>query len=405
MKSYDVIVIGAGPAGLAACKVLAMNKKSVLLVDKDHLGGTCLNYGCMPTKFRLRFGRNNRSVLEDQRKMVESLNQAIEKNFKALGVDVRYGEATLKDEHIVLVDGEEFYGKYIFLGIGSKSRSLEGVEVDGRRIFYAEDLLWYFPEERVGKFQIIGAGPIGIEFAFMFRELADEIVVCDIADEILPKEDRDIASRLRALMQKMGIKFQLGSKVMVDDSADIVLIGIGRVGKADELKALLGPVQVEVGERGFIRTDEFLRTSVSNIFAGGDCIGRQFFAHTALFEGKVAAMNILGRMVPLRYPAIPRVVFSDPPVASVGERQDDLVFETISFPHGEMFFLYPVMGKLKVGLTKDGVIKFASMVGPGASELVTFFTLAIDKNITLDEIRSIIYAHPTVAEAFSRLGY
>ena len=400
---YDAIIIGAGPAGLSCAKQLAAHKKKVLIIDKDPLGGTCLNYGCMPTKFRLKFS-GDPEFLSRQRKMVDSLNLAIEKSLVKRGIDVVYGKACLSDQHTVLVDGQRFEGEYIVLAVGSRPRSLPGVSVDNERIFFAEQLLWQNPN-RVKKMQIIGAGPIGIEFAFMYESVAEKIVVCDVADEVLPKEDREIANRLRVFMKKAGVEFRLGSPCTVDPDADLVLIAIGREADRDALDELLNGVPVVCGEAGFIQTDEFLRTSISSIFAIGECIGRAFYANTANFEGRIAAQNILGQMHPLSYPAVPRVVFSSPPIASVGIASDDLFYGMVNYPHGEMYYIYPVSGRLKIGLDRKDRVRFASMIGPNAEELISLFTLAIEKSVTYEELRQMLYVHPTLAEAVARVRF
>ncbi len=400
---YDAIIIGAGPAGLSCAKYLAAHKKKVLIVDKDPLGGTCLNYGCMPTKFRLKFS-GDPEFLYKQRRMVDSLNLAIEKSLVKRGIDVVYGRACLSDQHTVLIDGQRFEGEYIVLAVGSRPRSIPGISVDNNRVFFAEQLLWQLPEN-INKMQIIGAGAIGIEFAFMYSSVAKKIIVCDVADEILPREDRDIASRLRVFMRKAGVEFRLGGPCTVDSDADLVLIAIGREADREALDELLNGVQVVCGDTGFIQTDEFLRTSVSNIFAIGECIGRAFYANTASFEGRVAAQNILGQMQPLSYPAVPRVVFSSPPVASVGVASDDLFYGMVNYPHGEMFYIYPLSGRLKIGVDKNDRIRFASMIGPNAQELIPLFTLAIEKSVSYEELRQMLYVHPTLAEAVARVRF
>ncbi len=406
MEKYDVVVIGAGPAGLSASKTLAKAGKKVLIVDKDPLGGTCLNYGCMPTKFRLKFGRD-RSSLDEQRKMVSSLNSAIEKSLRKRGIDVRIAKARIKEERLVELDsGEEVFGERVVVAIGSRPRRIPDVEFDGKRVFMAEDLLWYWPERPVNLMQIIGAGPIGIEFSFMFKDLAKRIVVCDVAEEILPREDKELAGRLRALMSKVEIEFELGRPCSVMDDADIVLIAIGREPNTHSYEELFsGSVKVDFDDRGFIKVDEYLSTSQNWLYAAGECIGKTFFANTASYEGKVVAQNILGRRVELKYPAIPRCVFSEPPLCSVGVASDDLTYGTLPYPHGEMYYLYPVSGKIKVGIDKDGVVKFAGMLGPGATELLPLFTLAVDKGIEFTALKEMLYVHPTLSEAIARIRF
>ena len=405
MDKYDVVVIGAGPSGLSVSKTVAKSGKKVLIVDKDPLGGTCLNYGCMPTKFRLRFGKDA-SSLEQQRKMVTSLNSAIEKSLRKQGIDVLRGKAQIKDERLVVVDGKEILAENVVVTIGSKSRTLLGVEFDGRRIFRAEDLLWYWPNREINLLQIIGAGPIGIEFAFMFRPLAKRIVVCDVADEILPREDKELAGRLRAFMKKMGVEFILGRSSSLIEEADIVLISIGREADKEGIEELFsGQIKVDLTESGYINVDEYLCSSVDWIYCAGECIGKMFFAYTASYEGKVCALNLLGKKRPIFYPAIPRCVFSDPPFCSVGFPEQGLIYGTLNYPHGEMYYLYPVTGKIKVGIDSQGIVRFAGIFGPGASELLPLFTLAIEKEMRFSDLKEMLYVHPTLSEAVARINF
>ncbi len=404
MDAYDVVIIGAGPAGLSASKTLAKAGKRVLIVDKDPVGGTCLNYGCMPTKFRLKFGSSPES-LQRQRKMVEDLNKAIEKSLRKRGIDVLQGKARLKDRTVVEVGGKEVRASSVVLAVGSRPRGLPAVVVDNRRVFFAEQLLWHLPQRKVKRMQIIGAGAIGIEFAFMFRELAEEVLVCDLVEEILPREDKEIAGRLRAMMRRQGIEFQLGAPCKVDGSADLVLIGIGREPNWEGLEETLRGLELARDERGFLAVDESYRSSVEGIYCAGECIGRMFFANTASYEGKVCALSILGRQVGSGYPAIPRCVFSDPPLASVGEQRADLMYGSVNYPHGEMYYLYPVSGKIKIGIDGEERVRFVSMLGPGTPELLPLFTLAVEVGVEFSRLRDMLYVHPTLAEAIGRIRF
>ncbi len=404
MDNYDVVVIGAGPAGLSASRILARGGKKVLIVDKDPLGGTCLNYGCIPTKFRLRFGREV-NCLEKQRKVVNSLNSAIEKSLRKQGIDVMIGQARIRDEGLLTVDGKEVRTERIVVAIGSKPKELPGVKFDMARIFRPEDLLWYWPSKEINLLQIVGAGPIGIEFAFMFRSLAKRIIVCDIAEEILPSEDKDLTGRLRISMQNVGIEFVLGGPCEIMKDADLVLVAIGREPNRESINTLFsGMVKVDLDERGYIKVDEYLRSSVDWIYCAGECMGKMFFANTASYEGKICAFNILGRKRPLSYPAVPRCVFSDPPLAVVGHQEENLTYSMINYPHGEMYYLYPVSGRIKIGIDPQGIIRFAGILGPGATELLPLFTLAVEKGMSISDLQEILYVHPTLSEAIARIN-
>ncbi len=403
--NFFAVIIGAGPAGLACARALAMAGKRVALVDKNPVGGVCLNNGCIPTKFRLsRLNEAVSDVLPAQRKAVDDVVSAIENSLKRSVIEVVYGEAVIDSPSSVVVDGRVLFAENIVLAVGSSPRPLPDLPFDGERVFSAEELLWKQSLSDNSVLRIVGAGAIGIEFAFMFRGVVDKVVVYEVADEILPNEDAELASRLRAIMRKLGIEFQLGRPVASDAlSSGTVLVGIGRVAH-NGLDSLLNNLDIARDNAGFIKTDEFYRTSIKNVYAIGECRGKIFLANPANYEGKQAARVLLGEPPePLEY--VSRCVFSNPVIGFVGEASDDLEYGSIAFPHGEMRLIYPIAGKLKLGIDGKGVLKYAGILGPGAAELLPFFELAIKKAITFKELKGLLYVHPTVCEAVARVRF
>ncbi len=398
------IVIGAGPAGLGCARALARGGKKVVLIDANPVGGVCLNNGCIPTKFRLaRLNTPLQELLPKQRKVVNDMVSAIENSMSRIGVEIVYGFAKLLDKNVVEVEGRQFKAEHIILAIGSSPRELNGITIDNERVFFAEEMLWKegFPD--YSGLNIIGAGPIGIEFAFMMRPIFEEIIVRDVANEILPSEDKDIASRLRAVMRKQGIKFELGKPADISDLDGVVLIGIGRNPNKSS-SALLNGIDIKRDNRGFIKTDANFMTSVEGIYAIGECRGAVFLANPASFDGKQLAGILLGRKAfPLE--VVPRCVFSNPVACFVGKMADNLSYGEAAFPHGEMRLIYPVSGKMKIGVDDKNIVKYAAVLGPGAAELASFFELAIKKRVSFDELRNLLYVHPTVSEAIARVKF
>jgi dihydrolipoamide dehydrogenase len=450
MSTYDVVVIGAGPGGyVSAIRASQLGLKTAI-VDKQWLGGVCLNVGCIPSKALLKnaevahtlrergkeFGFSFENLQLDFSAAVKRSRQVSDRLTKGVGflmkknnIDVYMGAAKLTGPTALTVtdkDGktQELQAKNIIIATGAFSASIPGVTVDGEKIVsYQEAIL---QEKRPESVVIIGAGAIGMEFATVWSGYGSQVTIVEMLPRVLPLEDEEISNELAKAFKKRGVQILTGHKVQSVQAtdkgvkvvvsadgqettleADQALMAIGF--KPNSLNLGLEEVGVELNERKFIKVNEKMQTSVPNIYAIGDVTGQLLLAHVASAMGIVAAETIAGvETVTLDYRMMPRATYCQPQVASFGyteaqakEAGFELKIGRFPFqPNGKALGLGETTGFVKI-LTdaKTGEILGAHLIGPDVSELLPELTLAQHMELTTAEIARNVHAHPTLSEA------
>ncbi len=451
-QAADVVIVGAGPAGYVAAIRLAHQGRKVTVVEQSRVGGVCLNRGCIPVKALLHAAGVIRNAAEartmginfDQpridlvslgswkNRIVERLARGIEFLFKGNGVELVRGKAQLKDERTVEVgteDGLEITAERIVIATGSEPAVLSGLEVNHRNIIDSNSALNLveLPKTMI----IVGAGAVGLEFATIFNRFGVKVTVLEVCDQILPGTDRELAVMLQRQMEREGIEFRLGvkglscaeaeggvSRVCWESGAGLAELTAERILVAVGRKPLSGGIGLErlgleLDERGFIRTDNYLQTGVEGIYAIGDVRGGPLLAHKAMYEGILLAELLTGVRKPARPRAVPMVVYTDPEFASVGltpaeaERQGIKVrvSRVPASAVGRSLTLGRAEGMCKmVADEKTGRILGASILAPQADVLIAEAAVAVELGLTAAEVGRVIHPHPTMSELVFEAG-
>ncbi len=439
---YNVAIIGGGPAGYTAAEKAAKGGLSTILFEKNALGGVCLNEGCVPTKTLLYSAKtfdqikhaskyavkaenptfDYPKIIARKNKVVKKLTAGIRMKMKDNGVEVITGEAVIQgksaDGTISVLCGENTYeAENLLICTGSETvippiPGLSETEFwTSREALTSKEL----PESLV----IIGGGVIGMEFASFFNSMGTEVHVVEMLDKILGPMDSELSGMLQAEYAKRGVKFYLGHKVTGVHGTEVtvekdgenftlhgdkVLLSVGRrpVTKGFGLETLsLEPF------RNGIKVNEFMQTSLPNVYACGDITAFSLLAHTAVSEAEVAIGHILGKNHPMSYKAIPGVVYTNPEIAGAGKTEEELQangtpyqVKKIPMAFSGRFVAENEMGNgvCKLILSEDETIIGAHLLGNPASELIVIAGIAIEKGMKAEEIKSFVFPHPTVGE-------
>ncbi len=445
----DLAVIGAGPGGyVAALRAGQLGLKTVLF-EADRIGGTCMNYGCIPTKALLhqtkvfREMRKSKTlegplgqvvlnwarVQEEKRKTVDRLVRGLELLLERGGIETVRGSAALADDRRVLVrQGEEermFEAGRIILATGSRSADLPFLRADGRDVITSLEALDFEAVPR--SLLIVGAGAIGLEMGTIYSRMGADVTVLEILPQVLPGSDREVAARLEVLLKRQGLKIltQMAIERAEKDpaggttlhgicrrdgkpfsfKADCVLLAAGRRPNSDRIHAA-SPI-VRIGGSGFVEVNERLETTVAGIYAIGDLIGGKLLAHKASHEGLAAASAAAGRVEAADRGIMPMAVFTDPEFASVGLTEEEarsgsdrIRTGIFSFQaNGRALTMESPEGQVKIIAASDDRILGAHILGPCASDLVAELTLAMRKGLKVKDVASTVHIHPTLSEA------
>lgn len=444
-NTFDVVVVGGGPGGYVAAIRAAQLGMKTGLVEREHLGGICLNWGCIPTKALLRsadvyrnmkhaesYGLSAPGASFDLAKIVarsrgvsKQLNAGVKGLLKKNKVTVFDGHGKLAGSGKVSVEGAAnaiLSAKHIILATGARARVLPGLEPDQKSVWtYKEALV---PETFPKRLLVIGSGAIGIEFASFYRALGAEVTVVEAVERIMPVEDEEVSKAAQKSFEKRGIKFKLGAKVTkVSKTGAGVKVDIEVGGKAESLEAEvcisavgitantdgigLEALGVEL-DRGHIKTDGHCQTNVKGLFAIGDCAGAPWLAHKASHEGIHAAEFIAGYKTPNVNSPIAGCTYAQPQVASVGVTEQAARAEKREVKIGR--FPFRVNGKAVAAGEIDGFVKVifdaktgaligAHMIGHEVTEMIQGYVTAITMEATEEDIHGIVYPHPTMSEA------
>jgi dihydrolipoamide dehydrogenase len=446
-RNYDVAVIGAGPGGYVAAIRAAQLGLKTAIVERDRVGGICLNWGCIPTKALLRsaelFGLFQRArefgltveglkpdfqaVVKRSRQVADRLARGVEFLLRKNKVQLFPGSARIVGRGKLAVESatgvEELSAKHIIVATGARPRALPDVQFDGKQILTSKEAMTL--ESPPKSIVIVGAGPIGVEFAYFFRIFGSEVTLLEMMPQILPLEDAECAEVVAKSFRKSGIQVVTGARVVsvektpsglgvmveregqqLSYEGEVALVAVGVQANVEGMG--LEELGVEL-ERGFIKVDAFGRTNVDGIYAIGDVIGPPLLAHVASHEGIVCVEAIAGRNPqPLDYSNVPSCTYCQPQIASIGlteEKAKSLGHEVRvgRFPfraNGKSLALGETEGFVKLIFDqKHGELLGAHIVGPEATELVAELAVAKTLEGTFEEIASTIHAHPTLSEA------
>lgn len=446
---YQIAIIGGGPAGYTAAETAGKAGLSVVLFEKQSLGGVCLNEGCIPTKTLLYSAKTYDSarhaskyavsvpevsfdlskIVARKQKVVRKLVLGVKGKLVANNVTVVNGEASIADKNHVLCGGETYECDNLLLCTGSETfiPPIPGVD---------EVPYWTHREALDNKelpksLAVIGGGVIGMEFASFFNSLGVEVTVIEMLDEILGGMDKELSAMLRAEYTKLGIKFMLDTKVVslsgnvLEDGQAQVQVNYENAGGADSVVAErllmsvgrrpvakgfgLENLGLEKTERGNIWVDGQMRTSVPGVYACGDLTGFSLLAHTAVREAEVAVHAVLGKEDCMSYKVVPGVVYTNPEIAGVGDTEETLRKKGIPYRTIKLPMAYSgrfvaenegVNGMCKLLLAEDDTLLGAHVLGNPASEIITLAGMAIELRLTVSEWKKIIFPHPTVGEIF-----
>jgi dihydrolipoamide dehydrogenase len=449
-EKYDLIVIGSGPGGYVAAIRAAQLGLKVACVERENLGGICLNWGCIPTKALLRsaevldlarragefgvvakeVGYDFPAMIQRSRGVATKISKGVGYLFKKNKVTHIAGTGRLGGAGLVRIaaDGgtRSIRAEHIILATGARARSLPGMDLDGERIIAYREAMTL--PKRPASMIIVGAGAIGVEFASFYRALDTEVTIVEFLPRLVPNEDKDISTELERAFKKRGIKLMTNHKVsraeasgsgvraLVEPAqgggtvtpveAEVLLVAIGITGNVEDLG--LEDIGVVV-ERGFIPVDEQFKTAVKNVYAIGDVIGRVALAHVASAEGVYLAELIAGHdPQPVPYDAVPACTYCHPEIASVGLTEEKakkagLEVKVGKFPFGPLGKTiaageYPGFAKL-IWDASNGALVGAHLIGPAVTDLIASPTLARTTEVNAASFIHTIHAHPTFAEA------
>ena len=448
-EPYDLVVIGGGPAGYAAAIRAGQLGKKVACVEMERAGGTCLNWGCIPSKALLKSAELYESirhaeelgikvgsleydfekVIGRSRGVADKMASGIEFLFKKNKVDYVLGKGRLKDPQTIEVvegkaKGKTLKAKNVLLATGCRARRLPFLPNDDERVMTSREAL--VMKKQPKKVAVIGSGAIGVEFAYFLNAFGSEVTILEILDQLVPVEDEEVAKALEREFKKQKIKCELavqiksaeatkgGIKIVYQKKGKEFTIEVDAVIQAVGVAAYLEGAVAESMElktdRGYLVVDDSYQTNVEGIYAAGDIIGPPTLAHVATFEAIQAVNGMFGAAKPRRLKHFPGATYCQPQIASTGVTEKKAKELGLNYKIGK--FPFTASGKAVAGNHPEGFVKVISesktgeilgahIIGRDATELITEYCLAMEMEGTIDEIHGTIHAHPTLSEALA----
>jgi dihydrolipoamide dehydrogenase len=447
-ESYDLIVLGSGPGGYVAAIRGAQLGLKVAIVERELLGGICLNWGCIPTKALLRsaeifhymqhakdyglvaqgISADIEAVVKRSRGVAKQLNQGVTHLMKKNKIAVHFGDGKLtgKGKLSVTKDGktEELTAKNIILATGARARDLPNLPADGKRVWTYRHAMT--PPEMPSKLLVIGSGAIGIEFASFYNDMGADVTVVEMLDRIVPVEDADVSTFLEKALKKQGMTILTGAKIdkisadangvkatitdkdgkAVNGEYSHVIVAIGIVPNTENIG--LKELGVAIDDRGFLKTDPSCKTNVDGLYAIGDITAPPWLAHKASHEGVIAAEAIAGNHPHAMDPRnIPGCTYCHPQIASVGlteakAKEAGYEVKVGNFPfigNGKAIALGEAEGFVKTVFdAKTGELLGAHMIGAEVTELIQGYTIGKTLETTEAELMETVFPHPTLSE-------
>jgi dihydrolipoamide dehydrogenase len=444
MRSYDLAIIGSGPGGYIAALYASRLKMKVCVIEKDLLGGTCLNRGCIPTKVML----NSASILSQiksarqhgidvgearldfpavssrKNEVVTRLRAGIETLFRAGGINLIKGSARISGPNSIKIDSkDEISAENIIIAAGSRPLALPGITIDETDIYSSDGILMLAKLPK--SILIIGGGAIGAEFASLFNAFGVKVTIVELLERLIPMQSREASRKLETIFKKRGIDVITGSKVEAIEKKGGLKIKLSGNREIESEKALVSvgrrPAIEGLGcedlgiriENGKIVVDKNLKTSIKNIYAIGDCVEGPQLAHKASYDGILACDNIAGNARKTDYSNIPNCIYTDPEVASVG-----LVEETAKekFPEAKVAkFPYLASGKAYLLGKSEGFIKLigdpkgnilgVEIMGEGACDLIGEAVIARSAGMNIKDLAHAVHGHPTLSEIIQEAAH
>jgi len=447
MEKFDLIILGSGPGGyVAAIRASQLGLKTAV-VEKEQIGGVCLNWGCIPTKALLKsievlneiksankfgikiseFEYDFKKIIQRSRTVSKQVSKGVEYLFKKNNITVIQGYGIIKDKHTVEVLNNEnekllFSANYIIIATGARARQLPNLAIDGKVVIGYRQALRL--NEQPESMLVIGSGAIGVELASFYAALGTKVIIVELLPQIIPTEDKEISLELEKHLKRQKIKIYISSTLksyIVEDGKAKVILNTPEGEKlfvVDKIFSAVGitPNTENIGlsnvnietNKGYILVDEFYRTNVENIFAIGDVINTPALAHVASAEGIVSVEFIAGlNPNPINYQAIPGGIFTNPQIASVGLREEQVKEQGIKYRVGK--FPYSALGKATAIGNRDGFVKLifdehdnllgAHIIGKNATDMISELVLAINGKLKGKQIIKTVHPHPTLSEA------
>ncbi|NUU99717.1 dihydrolipoamide dehydrogenase [Marinitoga sp. 1154] len=441
---YDLIILGSGPGGYVAAIRAAQFGLKTAIIEKDKVGGVCLNIGCIPSKSLIHqaetFSRikeleymgikvnksefNYKKIFEKSRKAADTLSKGVQYLLKKNKIDLISGEGKLLNKNEIIVNDKDIYtSKFILLATGSKPKSIPGFEIDEVQILSSNGALML--ENLPKSIAIIGSGVIGIEFGYIMNSFGVEVHIIEILDRILPTEDLEIAEFLEKVYKKRNIKIHKSTKSRIIEktknkitlelerkdrkniiNVEKILIAVGREPNTKNIGLEKNGIETE---KGFVKVREYYKTNADNIYAIGDIVKTPQLAHVASKEGEIVVEHIAGHSTEkfVDIHKIPSAIYSEPQIASLGYteellREKNIQYNKFSFPYrgvGKSVAIEKSEGFIKILTDKEtNEILGAHIIGAEATELIHEVLLAKNSELLPEDISKMIHAHPTLSE-------
>jgi dihydrolipoamide dehydrogenase len=448
-SEYDIAVIGAGPGGYVAALRGAQLRKKVLLVEKEKIGGVCMNWGCIPTKFLIYQSKLIKEARENQnldgpiheiilnvKKLQENKNSCVDRLVKGIEfllkrnkVTVLKGEAEFNHHKEISINGkngkERIRASKIILATGSRPGTLPFIQANGNEVITSKQALEI--REVPSHLIVIGAGAVGLEIGSLFHQLGSKVTILEIMPQILPGYDKKTAKYLEKELKKQGIEILTEMKIQesrikegmailkgislkqnspFEYKAEKVLLAVGRLPNSEKILSELPNLSVD--KAGFVKVNEFMETAIEDIYAIGDLVGGKLLAHKASHEGILAAENAAGARKKMDYRSVPSAVFTEPEFSSVGFTEEEAREKYGNdvyigkFPlsaSGRALTMEKTEGFVKIIARKNEEIIGAHILSPHASEMIAELTLSLKYGIKVSELASVIHVHPTLSES------